>query len=47
MALGVEMVADHQGKIAGEFPIALAMKQIHQAVIVLRNEDGHAGAAIT
>src|SRR6266446_4369986 len=46
VASGVEMVADHQGKIAGEFPIALAMKQIHQAVVVLGNEDGHAWPAI-
>src|SRR5882724_9037132 len=47
VALGVGMVADQQGKIAGEFPIALAMKQIHQAVIVLGNENGHARPAIT
>ena len=46
VALGVGMVADHQGKVAGEFAIALAMKQVHQAVIVFGNEDGHAWPAI-
>src|ERR1700747_2366940 len=46
VALGVGMVADHQGKVAGEFAIALAMKQIHEAVIVFRNEDGYAWPAI-
>src|SRR5580765_2235509 len=40
------MITDDQGEIASEFSIALAMKQIHQAVIVLGNEDGHAWPAI-
>jgi hypothetical protein len=47
VALGVRMIADHQGKIASEFSVALAVQQIHQAVIVLGNENGHAGPAIT
>ena len=46
VALGVGMITDDQGEIASEFSIALAMKQIHQAVIVLGNEDGHAWPAI-
>jgi hypothetical protein len=46
VALSVGMVADHQRKVAGEFAIALAMQQIHQAVIVLGNEDGYPRPAI-
>ena len=39
VALSVGMVADHQRKIAGQLSIALAMKQIHQAMIVLGDKD--------
>ena len=41
VAFRVDMVADNQRKIAFQFSAPLAIQQIHQAVILLGNEDGH------
>ncbi len=38
-ALHVRVVADNQRNFAGQFPAALAIQQIHQAMIVARDEN--------
>src|SRR5580700_188868 len=46
MPPGVGMIADHQREIAPQFSVSLPIQQIDQAMVVLRNEDGHARTAI-
>jgi hypothetical protein len=39
----VRMIADHERKISGEFARLAALKQVLQAVVVFRNENGATG----
>jgi len=43
---GIRVIADHQRDLAGEFPDALPVEQINEAVIVFGNKDGYAGAIV-
>jgi hypothetical protein len=42
MMLGIGMVADHQGKVATQLAVPLPVQQVHQAVVILGNKNGHA-----
>src|ERR1700740_933670 len=44
--LGVQVIADDQGKLTGKFPVTLSIQQIHEAVIVLRNKNRDAWSVI-
>ena len=46
VAFRVDMIANNQRKIAFPFSAPLAIQQIHQAVILLGNEDGQARTVI-
>src|SRR5271167_4516954 len=41
MKPGIRMIADDQRKIASQFPVSLAVKQVHQTMVKLRNKDRH------
>jgi len=43
----IGVIADHQRKVAREFSVSLAIKEIDETVIVFRDEDGYARTMIT
>src|ERR1700691_5355436 len=40
----VLVITDHQGQMTGQLPHLMAVEKIDQAMLIMRNEDGDAGA---